>query len=292
MKTPQLPHEELAEILGVKELYLKREDLHPYGSHKGRSIPVMIDKYMAEGKNHFVVSSSGNAAVAAAMEINRIKHNNPHEDVSLRVYVGFKIDPRKLQQLKRHMSDVVEITQTDKPKMRAMKEAREEDLVYLRQSTDKFAIDGYHQLAKELIHIPEISDVFVPTSSGTAAQGLAEYFNENGHNIAVHVVQTPACHPIATALGATPEDGNKSIAGAIVDKVAHRKKAILKALEKNGGRGFIVDDKIVNEAMLMTKSYAKIDLSPNSALSVAGLIKAVSEGFEPKGTVCCIVTGP
>ena len=33
----------------MKDLYFKREDLHPYGSHKGRSITVMIDIYIKEG---------------------------------------------------------------------------------------------------------------------------------------------------------------------------------------------------------------------------------------------------
>ena len=68
------PHEEypaLASALGYKagkgaiRLYFKREDLHPYGSHKGRSIPVMMDYYREIGDRSFAISSS---TIASANE--------------------------------------------------------------------------------------------------------------------------------------------------------------------------------------------------------------------------------
>src|ERR1035437_8229763 len=76
MLTPQKNYPNLAKALGVSSLYLKREDLHPYGSHKGRSIPVMIDHYVKDGKRHFAISSSGNAALAAAMYLKELNGKN------------------------------------------------------------------------------------------------------------------------------------------------------------------------------------------------------------------------
>ena len=67
--TPLEAYPKLAKAIGVNRLYFKREDLHPYGSHKGRSIPVMIDKYFKAGDRRFANSSSGNAALAAAKYI-------------------------------------------------------------------------------------------------------------------------------------------------------------------------------------------------------------------------------
>jgi threonine dehydratase len=67
MVTPLEQQKKLAEVIGFSDLYFKREDLHPYGSHKGRSIPVMIDHYVASGDTTFAISSSGNAALAAAI---------------------------------------------------------------------------------------------------------------------------------------------------------------------------------------------------------------------------------
>jgi hypothetical protein len=63
MKTPQTPVPELSAVLAFdQEIWLKREDLHRHGSHKGRSIPIMIDEAARTGSRRFVISSSGNAA--------------------------------------------------------------------------------------------------------------------------------------------------------------------------------------------------------------------------------------
>ena len=53
-------------MLGIPSLYLKREDLHPLGSHKGRSLPYMIDKGLEEGLYRFAISSSGNGTTGAS----------------------------------------------------------------------------------------------------------------------------------------------------------------------------------------------------------------------------------
>ena len=55
-KTPLEAYPKLAKAIGVNELYFKREDLHPYGSHKGRSIPVMIDHYLKAGERRFAIA--------------------------------------------------------------------------------------------------------------------------------------------------------------------------------------------------------------------------------------------
>jgi threonine dehydratase len=74
--TPIEHYSELAEILGLSDLYFKREDLHQYGSHKGRSIPFMIDHYSGRGDRHFVISSSGNAALAAGLHVAKLNSEN------------------------------------------------------------------------------------------------------------------------------------------------------------------------------------------------------------------------
>lgn len=99
MQTPQLPHPKLSQALGlISELYLKREDLHPYGSHKGRSIPGMIEAYAKQGVRDFVISSSGNAALAAIHAVKAYNEQHP-EPTTLKILVGKKIDPNKLQTL-------------------------------------------------------------------------------------------------------------------------------------------------------------------------------------------------
>ena len=92
MTTPLVNAENLAKNLTIPALYFKREDLHPYGSHKGRSIPKMIEKYTKEGWKNFTVSSSGNAALAAALYIKERNLKNPQDKLRLKIYIGYSID--------------------------------------------------------------------------------------------------------------------------------------------------------------------------------------------------------
>src|SRR3990167_2253444 len=105
MKTPQQSYPSLAAALGVPELYLKREDLHHFGSHKGRSIPLMIKNYHKDGRRDFVISSSGNAALAAILFVRDHNKNNTGDPIRLTVFVGKHIEPKKLIKLQSPITD-------------------------------------------------------------------------------------------------------------------------------------------------------------------------------------------
>jgi len=304
MKTIQMPYSKLAQALGVKDVYLKREDQHKYGSHKGRSIPVMIKKYFKEDDiRNFVISSSGNAALAAVHAVQVHNHNNP-EKIKLTVFVGQNIDPTKLKNLMKTITNVnIKIEQVERPKQTAFQIDKEGTAKNLRQSTDDNALLGYYELAQELDNIPNLSAVFVPTSSGTTAQGLAEAFLGESYitlsqKPQIHIIQTTVCNPIASMLtkndtiSPSPTDSIKSIAGAIVDKVAHRKDKVVELIKQSEGAGWIVTNEEIKEAQKLVKQTTGLEISPNSALSVAGLKKAKDNGFDWKdGVVVCLVTG-
>ncbi len=295
MKTPQQAYPELAKALGGPTIYLKREDQHPYGSHKGRSIPLMMKHYIKrEDKRAFVISSSGNAALAAMKMAVKHNMNNPDKQITLRVFVGKKISEKKLSMLVKEIQNPdsgINIEQVEKPKQQAFQLGKSDDVVFLRQSTDDIALEGYVDLANELYKIPDLAAVFVPTSSGTTAQAIAETFATKNRLPQVHIVQTNACHPIADALGAVADDADASVAGAIVDNVAHRKQAVVDAVKKSSGTAWVPTDDEIKAARKLVRETTKIDISPNSALSVAGLQKALASGLEFDGPVVCLVTG-
>ncbi|MEK7184581.1 MAG: pyridoxal-phosphate dependent enzyme, partial [Patescibacteria group bacterium] len=118
MITKHEEFKELAKSLELKSLYFKREDLHPFGSHKGRSIPKMIDRYIDHGIRHFAISSSGNAALAAAFYITML---NSHEDVlgrnkiKLDILIGQHINTRKLHKLEPFKSEYISLTMHERP---------------------------------------------------------------------------------------------------------------------------------------------------------------------------------
>lgn len=295
MKTIQRPQSALTQAIGGPEIWLKREDQHPYGSHKGRSIPIMIKEYRKrEGFHHFVISSSGNAALAAAITVSKHNQNNPGSSVRLQIFVGQNIPNTKLAHLKKYVDGSnVTIDQVERPKQTAFQLEKEqpETIKFLRQSTDDLALRGYLSLAEDLGKIPDLCAVFIPTSSGTTAQAIAENFVQMEKHIQVHVVQTEACHPIAEALGGKGGSSESSVAGAIVDNVAHRKEACANAVTQTGGKGWIVNDAEIKEAASLVKQQSNLDISPNAALSVAGLKKALAAGWMCEGPVVCLITG-
>jgi threonine dehydratase len=291
MITPNESYQKLAESLEIKELFFKREDLHPYGSHKGRSIPFMIDTYMGQGIKHFAISSSGNAALAAAHHI--VKVNEKREDkIILEILVGQHIASNKLEKLERFICDEISVTMHDRPLQTLFSKTQDSGIKALRQSSDDLSLIGYEELAKELVKISNLDAVFIGTSSGTTAQALAKYFKNNiAKKIQVHVVQTSSCHPISDSFVDDVTLDEKSIADAIVDHTALRKDIVIKLVEESGGSGWIASNEQIKSAKDIVKRKIGLDISNNSALSVAGLMQAVYTGQTFSGPVVCIICG-
>ncbi len=293
MITPQKKHQKLAKTLGLTvPLYFKREDLHPLMSHKGRSLPLMVDFYIKQGLTNFVISSSGNAALAAGLYIK--KYNQTHKNkLSLQIFVGEKIDQAKEIILKKISSKNITLLKTKNPKQSAFQIDKSGQAKILRQSTDDIALLGYEQLALELSKIKKLSAIFIPTSSGTTAQGLHNAFKKLKLNPQIHIIQTTACHPIAINFSPTRCCANtiKSIAGAIVDNIAHRKEIVIADIKNSHGFGWIADDQQIKDAIQLVYKTEKIKLSPNSALAVVGLQQALKENWNFEGSVVCLTTG-
>ncbi|MEI6396950.1 MAG: PLP-dependent lyase/thiolase [Candidatus Taylorbacteria bacterium] len=286
MITPNEQYTRLAKVIGYDDLYFKREDLHPLGSHKGRSIPVMIDYHYAKGSKSFAVSSSGNAALAAALYIKDMP------DVSLEIFVGENISPTKLAKLTKIAEEEkrIKVTGVARP-VQALMQALQKGATSLRQSTDDTALIGYESLAKEISTMTKVSAVFMGTSSGTTAQALAQYFLKGKRSVQVHIVQTSSCHPMAEEFKNVGIDNESSLADAIVDKTAFRKPALLPLIKQTGGSGWCATNEDILMAQRLTKTYTGLDISTNSALSVVGTLQAARAKYAIKGPVVCVICG-
>lgn len=288
-----MPYSELSHALGLEhDVYLKREDQHKYGSHKGRSIPIMIKKYFKEDNlTNFVISSSGNAAIAAVHAVQAHNRNNPTK-LKLTVFIGEHINPEKLKTLMAILEDAnIKIEQVEKPKQMAFQMDKNGEVKLLRQSIDDTALEGYEELADELIKIPNLSAVFIPTSSGTTAEGLGKAFADLGKNIQIHIVQTTSCHPIVDVVEKNNIIEEKSLADAIVDKVAHRKENVAKIIQETHGNAWISTNQELKEIIELLEETCQVKISPNSALSVVGLKQAIENKWQFSGPVVCLITG-
>lgn len=302
MVTPLESYPDLAKAIGLSGLYFKREDLHPYGSHKGRSIPFMIDHYRALGDNRFAISSSGNAALAAAIHIQKINreidiaNSSATSDQSftpsleLDIFVGNHIAEHKFERLQRYADNHIRILKKERP-LQALTEVIKEGVRSLRQSTDDVALTGYESLGEELSSVKDLGAIFIGTSSGTTAQALASYFLKEKKVPQIHIVQTSSCHPLSAVLN--PYDGPDEVseADAITDITALRKGALIPLIEKTGGYGWSATNEDIETAKILVKKHTDLDISNNSALSVVGAMKSVYEGHTIDGAVVCMICG-
>jgi threonine dehydratase len=294
MVTPHQEYPHLAKKLGLGKLYFKREDLHPYGSHKGRSIPSMIDHYCKSGNQSFAISSSGNAALAAALHTKKLNdQEGMTSPVNLDIFVGNNISPHKLDKIRTLTDANIKISQVERP-LQALAQSVSAGKISLRQSTDDIALVGYRELAEEITEIGGIGAVFIGTSSGTTAQALARYFLENKLPIQVHIVQTSSCHPIIDDLkiydiSDIPEE--KSDADAIVDISVFRKNVLVPLIKETGGTGWLATNDDIHSAIQLVKENIDLQISSNSALSVVGAMKAAKTNYETNGAVLCLICG-
>lgn len=293
MTTPLESYPKLAAALGVKTILFKRDDLHMYGSHKGRSIPFMIDFYWNEGKRKFAISSSGNAALAAALYAQKKNSERPTWPLSLQIFVGKKINLKKLEMLHEVIDDPrITIEQVDRPLQRLFEMSKDHEIQVLRQSTDDGALLGYDSLGDELNEV-EYGAVFIPTSSGTTAQALFEFFSRYDKTPPqIHIVQTDAVHPMIDEPNHVVNlQQDESLANAIVDTVAYRKDRVQQSVKKSGGDGWIATNSDIENAVRMVRENTGVTISPNSALAVVGVQKAVSAGQKFESPIVCLITG-
>jgi threonine dehydratase len=284
--TPHEEYPELARELGQKAaVYLKREDKHPYGSHKGRSLPRMIDEKVAAGATHFAISSSGNAALAAGLHVKKL--NEDGKNIRLEILAGKNINSEKLKKLEALKDSNILLSLHDRPLQALFIKTQDASITSLRQSNDDSALTGYEELAQELLEIPKLEAVFMGTSSGTTVQALADYFKKNKKKIEVHCIQTSSCHPIADAFVGDFESSEKSIADAIVDQTAYRKDVVVPLL----ANGWIATNDDIRAAQDLVKRTIGLSISTNSALSVSGLMQATYTGKKFTGAVVCMICG-
>lgn len=290
--TPLEQYQELAKKIGNNPIYFKREDLHKYKSHKGRSIPVMIEHYYKQGKRQFAISSSGNAGLASALYTNDFNSKNS-DKVELQIYVGNNVNKNKLQKLKdteNASNGSIRVLIKERPLI-ALNQAIEEGYTSLRQSTDDIALIGYNELASEICQTKDIGAIFIGTSSGTTAQALGQYFIKNKYPIQIHIVQTSSCHPISDQFENYDGPEEKSIADAIVAKTTERLSKLVEIINQTKGYAWTATNQDIEIAKKIVTETTGLLISNNSALSLAGLIQASYRSWSINGKVICLICG-
>ena len=277
--TPLEERPSLADALGVGRLLLKREDLHPGGSHKDRGVGHQVRHHTRPGGRTFVLSSSGNAAVSAALACAGTGDR-------LVAFVAPGTDAGKRARLL--ASDAV-VVETLKPINFAKYAARVFGLVDLRGTRDPIAPVGYRGLGAEIAaQCPDADVVATFSSSGISMEGLADGLAAAGRAPALWAVQSGECLGIVRVLDPEVEADPTSPAGRLGIRNPPNAAPLAERLVASGGGAVAVrgDDVRCWSAALSERG---LDVAPEGGGVLAGL--ASLPPILAGRTVVAIVTG-
>jgi threonine synthase len=300
--TPCTKCPNLAYILKLTKVYLKREDLNPSGSFKDRSIAYQISQHLQNGENKFVISSSGNAAISTIKycklfpcELNVFVSKNIPADKLMRL-----IDTTQIQNFDHSIlqnEDTKELTQgnitlyfSNNPISDSIKFVNEYNYTHLRGSNDDLATIGFRTISYELINqAKDMDSIFIPCSSGTSTVGIYQgFFDKSFTPPPIHIIQTAKIKPIASYFDKEFTKSETSLSSAISDRIAKRKDQVIEIVNKTGGSGWIInDDELITSQSILSKE-CNLQTSFDSALSLAGLYKALQKGYTIKKPVLII----
>lgn len=263
-------------LIKIEGVYFKLEHQNPTGSVKGRGLAWQIFHLLEQNQTEAVISSSGNAAYAAAYfgELAGIK---------IHTYLPVSVDPEKVSLIKQHGATV---NISREPILRSIQFAQQEKLMYIRQSADPVSLMGYESsLVAELIkqfseNRIDSSDaaIFFPVSSATTMSGVHQGFiNELATQQIpqMHAVQTVAVNTIA----ANFDQDFRRKARSIVPGIVARKRAnthydlAMSAIKDTGGFGWVVTDEQTKKQHDWLTAHG-VPASLEGAMALAGLIKS------------------
>lgn len=261
----------LARDLGLDELHLKREDLCPVGSHKGRSLSLLVST-LAGGQA--VISSSGNAALAAAAYC-ALAH------VRLLALVSPRTPRSKLARLAASGATVVA---SSRPVALLHHAVAAWGMPDLRASTSPLGSSAYRGIAAELGEAGTPGSIFAFASSGATLLGIAEGMSALGQG--PHPI-----HPVETFPGGEvtrpwyrrdatnpPVKGDQSAIGELGTRRSRLAPALRREVRLSRGRGWrvgwpeIVRTKEIAEARGVRTSWEGI-----AALAAAARWAAAEE---------------
>jgi threonine synthase len=273
-KVGHTPHQQIAHLI------FKQEYLLPSGSVKDRGISYQLAQIHRRGITRVVISSSGNAAISAAYYCKKY-----HLDLA--VFVSPKINPSKLN----HLKDFpVTIKITPRPISSAFRFSQSHHARLLRPSKDPDGPIGYQSLGKELAPLKPAA-IFFPVSSGTTLSGTFDGYRQNSDKLPqFHLVQTPACHPLAQKFDHNFTSAKSSLADALVAKSVPRKSQILNIINQTHGWGWVVSNHQIRKANRWLTQHHLI-CSFEGAATLAAVWKAQKNGRSWPEPVVCLLTG-
>lgn len=291
--------ERLAEIVGVRGLYLKLEGLNPTGSFKDRGMSVGVSMALSVGARRVMCASTGNTSASLAAYSARAGLECivliPEGRVALGKLFQARIHGAKVYQVRGNFDEALSIAFRSASEMGA----------YLLNSINPWRIEGQKTVSFEIWEQLGRTDinVVVPVGNSGNISAVWKGFKELqqygviGDFPRLIGVQASGAAPIVEMLMNNYStirfwDNPETIATAIrIGKPVNWKKGIRAIRDSDGIAVSVTDDEILKSLRLLA-TVEGVACEPAGASTIAGLKKLVDEGKIGRDeTAVCILTG-
>lgn len=285
----------LAEVLGLRRLYIKDETSNPSGAFIDRGTTVDISRAKALGFKAAACGWSGNLASSLAAYCAR-------GGLRSRAYLPGQIDLGKLYQTVAYGAEIVPCT------------SREEALEWLRENQNEFYpvttsnpffLEGIKTTGIEIVDQlgwkpPDW--IVVPMGNGSHITMMHKGLREleelgllSGLRTRLVGVQVEGCSPIADMIRPSARR-RASIDCSFARDIAIESPAMAaeaaEAIRRTGGDVAVVSEKEILDAVKLLAKTEGVFAEPASASTVAGLRKLADLGTIARSdTVVCTITG-
>ena len=289
--TPLVYAPRLSQMTGCT-VHLKVEGHNPTGSFKDRGMTMAVTEAVAHGKQAVLCASTGNTSASAAAYAARA-------GITCAVLIPQgKIAMGKLAQAVMHGAKIIQIDGNfDDCLELARKLTADYPTISLVNSVNPVRIEGQKTAAFEIVDAlgtaPDVHALPVGNAGNITAywRGYTEYYRDGLTDKLPQMLGTQAAGAAPLVLG-KPVSKPETLATAIRIGSPASWDGAMAAREESGGTFLAATDDELLAAYRLVARDEGVFVEPASAASVAGLLKAVEDGWvRPGSTVVCTVTG-
>lgn len=296
--TPLIDAPKLAQVAGVKTLWVKDDGRNPSASFKDRASSVALQRARELGHTLVTGASTGNAASATAVLSAAI-------GMKARIFVPKAAPRAKIAQLLTFGAEVLAVEGTYDQAFDLCLEATRRFGWYNRNTGfNPYTREGKKTVSFEILEqlgwqVPDL--IVVPVGDGNILTGVWKGFAE-AQKIGL-VDRTPRLLAVqaegsASIVKALQGDGvirpvsGDTVADSISVSLPRDGDAAVQAVRASGGFGITVPDQAILDAILEVARGAGVFAEPAAATAWAGLKAAAKQGLlRPEWTVVSLNTG-
>src|SRR5438445_11945371 len=278
--TPLLRAPVLSELVGPT-VRLKLEGATPRGSFKDRGMPCAVSAAVREGAKAVICASTGNTAASAAAYAARA-------GITCAVIVpAGRIAQGKMAQTLVHGARVISLKGNFDQALKLVRELTDTHPIVLVNSVNEFRIEGQKTAALEIHEdlAGELEALCIPVGNAGNITSYWRGFREMGSSPRLFGFQAEGAAPLVEGrIVEHPE----TVASAIrIGNPVRWEDAMAAATESRGAIRSVSDEEILSAFRLLA-SREGMFCEPDSAASVAGLLKYGADGAEQ---IVCVLTG-